>query len=703
MSSGNVDWSNNVEFFDAIKKEKGLHDYVEHCARMADAPWDRKERLARFRGLAENAQDLCICYISTSGDTEFKRAMSDCNTNTTVGSDHNRLPPCITPFEMAALNISSTDQLETLREQAETEIAILSSMVHPKGNLYDERVGDLLESVELRMGMALSVAENRMRTLIEHPNRRIIESCFSLLPNLVDSMSPSNDRHYSSGRRRVVEDSLEDLVVCEVVAAPLDCTSALVSRFCESFRCITGETNDVARCVTLMLHGTPERNIRDILSNGLDSECRRRQVHGQGDYFSHSLRMADVYVTSGSSTGIASSTRQVVVVAALVDASCMKSPSGIAVVKNTCHQLPIATIKYSKLRDVLKHCYNESTNKACSKCGASTHILDARASLTIPPFSDACSTPLSSMVVCSSCAKRREHPHECTSCGFVHNCFIPLKAGKHVLECATHSCHPTPSVRTAQSRYLTRFSSMPLPTREKELPTCRVCGEVIRGIPSPGPVHFGCEGRSSSTTSTTTRASNSGGSSVSADTTTTTPLLSETEAGMQNYVPPHTLRLLTRELRKFQGTEAESSPNISVELILDRLDKWCVRLNFAHAAPEFHGILSQYAVAQGRTASVDLEVTFPVVYPAVPPFVRVLWPKFERFSGHVTSEGALCTPLLGSAWDPDFQMVDLFAELCRLIIEGQPSVCPTTRNGVKYSESEARKSFLRVMRAHGWV
>jgi ubiquitin-protein ligase len=65
--------------------------------------------------------------------------------------------------------------------------------------------------------------------------------------------------------------------------------------------------------------------------------------------------------------------------------------------------------------------------------------------------------------------------------------------------------------------------------------------------------------------------------------------------------------------------------------------------------------LAAHAARWGGGAVVELEVLFGDDFPASPPFVRVVSPRFAFHTGHVTVGGSICMQLLTtSGWDSSF-------------------------------------------------
>ena len=100
---------------------------------------------------------------------------------------------------------------------------------------------------------------------------------------------------------------------------------------------------------------------------------------------------------------------------------------------------------------------------------------------------------------------------------------------------------------------------------------------------------------------------------------------------------------------------------------------------------------------------IKLEVNFPSNYPFSPPFIRVIFPRFEYQTGHVTSAGALCMQILTEKhWDPACSMESLIVSIKSEILQGGGRL-DTANWKIPYSEKEAKESFIRVARGHRWI
>lgn len=100
---------------------------------------------------------------------------------------------------------------------------------------------------------------------------------------------------------------------------------------------------------------------------------------------------------------------------------------------------------------------------------------------------------------------------------------------------------------------------------------------------------------------------------------------------------------------------------------------------------------------------IHLEVKFPPNYPFSPPFIRIISPRFKYLTGHVTQAGSLCMEILtDKGWSAACSIESLIVTIKSEIIEGGGRIDPVNHN-LQYSEKEARDSFIRVARGHGWL
>merc|ERR1711920_611456 len=101
--------------------------------------------------------------------------------------------------------------------------------------------------------------------------------------------------------------------------------------------------------------------------------------------------------------------------------------------------------------------------------------------------------------------------------------------------------------------------------------------------------------------------------------------------------------------------------------------------------------------------AVVMDLMFPSDYPLQPPFIRVIRPRFQHLTGHVTIGGSVCMQALTtSGWLPTFSLENVFVEIRSQMIEGagRLELADAARD---YSEAEAKEAFTRVAQRYGWL
>ena len=100
---------------------------------------------------------------------------------------------------------------------------------------------------------------------------------------------------------------------------------------------------------------------------------------------------------------------------------------------------------------------------------------------------------------------------------------------------------------------------------------------------------------------------------------------------------------------------------------------------------------------------IELEIRFPENYPFSPPFLRVVKPRFQHLTAHITSAGAFCQELLtDKGWVPTCSIESLITVIMTEIVEGGGRI-DKQRYNIPYSINEAKESFIRVAKSHGWL
>ena len=110
--------------------------------------------------------------------------------------------------------------------------------------------------------------------------------------------------------------------------------------------------------------------------------------------------------------------------------------------------------------------------------------------------------------------------------------------------------------------------------------------------------------------------------------------------------------------------------------------------------------LRAWAVQTRNPPIISVEVLFPSDYPASVPFARVIRPRFQFHTGHVTVGGSLCTELLTTqGWMPMTPLA-LFHSICVMWTDGEGRL--DLQNNRDYNEAEAKQAFARVAATHNW-
>merc|ERR1719181_527520 len=136
----------------------------------------------------------------------------------------------------------------------------------------------------------------------------------------------------------------------------------------------------------------------------------------------------------------------------------------------------------------------------------------------------------------------------------------------------------------------------------------------------------------------------------------------------------------------------KSSKAMEIEMVSDRLDHWRATMS-AESFPECALKTDLYSLAQqhGRAACIEMELMFPSDYPLQPPFIRVVRPRFQMHSGHVTIGGSICMQALTpSGWMPTFSLENIFVEIRSQMVEGQGRL-DIPGSSRDYSEAEAKE------------
>ena len=167
--------------------------------------------------------------------------------------------------------------------------------------------------------------------------------------------------------------------------------------------------------------------------------------------------------------------------------------------------------------------------------------------------------------------------------------------------------------------------------------------------------------------------------------------------------PSATLRLL-RDLKEIKDAKSHETLGFEAEPVVDsnsgkqNLYHWEIRLS------GFEGDLAKDMREYKRQTGKDyitLEMRFSADYPFMPPFVRVIRPRFKFQTGHVTIGGSICMELLSrTGWQSTNSIESVLIQIRAEMTGGGARL--ESVGGSDYSEHEAWDAFFRAARNHGW-
>jgi len=155
-------------------------------------------------------------------------------------------------------------------------------------------------------------------------------------------------------------------------------------------------------------------------------------------------------------------------------------------------------------------------------------------------------------------------------------------------------------------------------------------------------------------------------------------------------------RLLT-DFKKIQKINVEQHINIRLRDD-ENLAIWDVYLNGFLTGSRIEQDLAKF----GYKGGVHIEIRFPEDYPNHPPFIRVVSPRFEVMTGHVTSGGSVCMEVLtNQGWRPSYCLESLMVDVRQMILDGNGGL-DARFHAVPYTLEEAYRAFDRMSATHGW-
>ena len=129
--------------------------------------------------------------------------------------------------------------------------------------------------------------------------------------------------------------------------------------------------------------------------------------------------------------------------------------------------------------------------------------------------------------------------------------------------------------------------------------------------------------------------------------------------------------------------------------MVEPLKQWKVFLTDFDKDSIIHSQLDKYGYKE-----VVMEITIKDNYPFMPPFVRIVEPRFSGYRGFITTGGSLCVDILTiTGWVPSFNLISLTNQLKVFIKSG---LVDPVKHMIPYTREEAENHYKRTTRIHGW-
>ncbi len=154
-----------------------------------------------------------------------------------------------------------------------------------------------------------------------------------------------------------------------------------------------------------------------------------------------------------------------------------------------------------------------------------------------------------------------------------------------------------------------------------------------------------------------------------------------------------------RLLKEIKSSQEINSEELGLEFEIDELNilKWNVNIFNIDENSKLYKDMDILNISK-----IKMELLLPKEYPLYPPFIRIIEPRFEYLTGHITLGGSICMELLTSqGWSPAYSIENLMIHIKSLIIEGEGRIDKKKYN-IPYSLDEAKNAFKRMLISHNW-
>jgi len=170
--------------------------------------------------------------------------------------------------------------------------------------------------------------------------------------------------------------------------------------------------------------------------------------------------------------------------------------------------------------------------------------------------------------------------------------------------------------------------------------------------------------------------------------------------------PQATMRLIN-DLKNLRKQKPESlgfsaDPVVEKKSGMENLYHWHIKLFGIDSSSPLYKDVQEFKKKTGYD-HILLEMRFSKDYPHVPPFVRVVRPRFQFRTGHVTLGGSICMELLtNSGWNATNDIESILIQITAELVSGGARLDGGGGHNYEYSEQEAWEAFYRAASTHGW-
>lgn len=161
------------------------------------------------------------------------------------------------------------------------------------------------------------------------------------------------------------------------------------------------------------------------------------------------------------------------------------------------------------------------------------------------------------------------------------------------------------------------------------------------------------------------------------------------------------VKRLIKDLRALDKSKTKSG--IEASPLESDLFVWRVKLTDIPVETKLGRDLQHFSQLFNVEPVISMEMRFQPDYPFSPPFIRVLTPRFQFLTGHVTIGGSICMQMLtNSGWQPSNDIESILIQVRAEILSDPDASLATRQTNTAYSLEDARIAFKRMTQKYGW-